>query len=53
MEGVNTTGAALAMAERLGVEMPIAEVTYRILFEDLPPREAMAELMSRPPHSEW
>lgn len=53
VEGVNTTGAALAMAERLDVEMPIAEVTYRILFEDLPPREAMAELMSRPPHSEW
>ncbi|MYC29777.1 MAG: NAD(P)-dependent glycerol-3-phosphate dehydrogenase [Chloroflexi bacterium] len=53
VEGVNTTGAALAMAERLDVEMPIAQVTYRILFEDLPPREAMAELMSRPPHSEW
>ena len=53
VEGVNTTGAALAMAERLNVEMPIAEVTYRILFEDLPPREAIAELMGRPPHSEW
>jgi glycerol-3-phosphate dehydrogenase (NAD(P)+) len=53
VEGVNTTGAALAMAQRLNVEMPIAEVTYRILFEDLPPREAMVELMSRPAHSEW
>jgi glycerol-3-phosphate dehydrogenase (NAD(P)+) len=53
VEGVNTTGAALAMAARLKVEMPIAEVTYRILFEDLPPREAIAELMGRPPHSEW
>ena len=53
VEGVNTTGAALAMAERLNVEMPIAQVTYRILFEDLPPREAIAELMGRPPHSEW
>ena len=53
VEGVNTTGAALTMAERLNVEMPIAEVTYRILFEDLPPREAIAELMGRPPHSEW
>ena len=53
VEGVNTTGAALAMADRLGVEMPIAQVTYRILFEDLPPGEAIAELMGRPPHSEW
>ena len=53
VEGVNTTGAALAMAQRLDVEMPIAQVTYRILFEDLPPREAMVELMSRPAQSEW
>ncbi|MCY4365588.1 MAG: NAD(P)-dependent glycerol-3-phosphate dehydrogenase [Chloroflexi bacterium] len=53
VEGVNTTGAALAMAERLNVEMPITEVTYRILFEDLPPKNAIAELMGRPPHSEW
>ena len=53
VEGVHTTSAALAMAERLNVEMPIAQVTYRILFEDLPPREAIAELMGRPPHSEW
>ena len=53
VEGVNTTGAALAMARRLNVEMPIAQVTYRILFEDLPPREAMVELMSRPAQSEW
>ena len=53
VEGVNTTGAALAMAEQLNVEMPIAQVTYRILFEGLPPQEAVAELMGRPPHSEW
>ena len=53
VEGVNTTGAALAMAERLNVEMPIARVTYRILFEELPPREAISELMGRPPHAEW
>ena len=53
VEGVPTAAAALAMADRLGVEMPITQVTYRILFEDLPPREAIAELMGRPPHSEW
>jgi len=51
-EGVNTTGAALEMAGKLGVDMPIAQVTYRVLFEDLPPRQALAELMGRPPRPE-
>ena len=52
-EGVNATGAALKMAASLGVEMPIAQVTYRVLFEGLSPQEAAAELMGRPPRSEW
>jgi glycerol-3-phosphate dehydrogenase (NAD(P)+) len=52
-EGVNTTTAALEMAKRLGVEMPIAEVTYRVLFEGLPAQEAAGELMERPARSEW
>ncbi|MFQ6026685.1 MAG: NAD(P)H-dependent glycerol-3-phosphate dehydrogenase, partial [Dehalococcoidia bacterium] len=52
-EGVNTTGAALAMAKDLNVEMPITQVTYRVLFEGLPPKRAIAELMERPPRSEW
>ena len=52
-EGVNATGAALSMSEGLQVEMPIAQVTYRILHENLPPREAIAELMERPPQTEW
>jgi glycerol-3-phosphate dehydrogenase (NAD(P)+) len=52
-EGVNTTGAALKMAAELNVEMPITQVTYRVLFEGLPPRQAIAELMERPPRSEW
>ena len=52
-EGVNTTSAALELASRLDVEMPIVQVTYRVLFQGLPPREAIAELMGRPPRSEW
>ena len=51
-EGVNATGAALAMAKDLGVEMPIAQVTYRVLFEGLSPQEAGMELMGRPPRAE-
>ena len=52
-EGVNATEAALKMAARLNVEMPIAQTTYRILHEGLSPREAAAELMERPVGSEW
>ena len=52
-EGVNATEAALKMATQLGVEMPIAETTYRVLHEGLSPREAATELMERPVGSEW
>ena len=52
-EGVNATGAALTMASRLGVEMPITQVTHRVLFEGLSPKTAAAELMDRPARSEW
>ncbi len=52
-EGVNATTAALAMASQLNVEMPITQVTYRVLFDGLSPKEAAAELMERPARSEW
>ena len=52
-EGVHTTGPALEMARRLDVEMPIARATYRVLAEGLDPRQAVVELMGRPPTSEW
>ena len=52
-EGVNATEAALTMAARLRVEMPIAEITYRVLHEGLSPRAAAAELMGRPVGREW
>ena len=52
-EGVNATEAALKVAGDLGVEMPIAEITYRVLYEGLSAREAAAELMGRPARSEW
>ncbi len=52
-EGVNATQAALVIAKELGVEMPIAEMASRVLFEGLSPQKAMAELMGRPARSEW
>jgi glycerol-3-phosphate dehydrogenase (NAD(P)+) len=52
-EGVNTTNAVLVMAKNLGVEMPIAQTTYQVLFEGLSPQDAVAQLMDRPPRAEW
>lgn len=52
-EGVYTTHAALSMAKRRGVDMPIAEAIHKVLSEGLDPREAIAGLMVRPPKAEW
>lgn len=46
-EGVRTTAAALRLAERWGVEMPILRQMHRVLFQQQPPRQAVAELMQR------
>ncbi len=46
-EGVNTTVAAVELARRAGVEMPITEQMHAMLFEGRPPREAIRELMER------
>ena len=46
-EGVLNAQSAKALADRAGVEMPIIEATYRILFAGQAPREAIAELMAR------
>ena len=46
-EGVDTARSARRLAERLGVEMPITQQVNRILFEDVKPADALAELMQR------
>ena len=51
-EGVDTTRAALSMAEGLGVEMPITRATYDVLFGGVSVTDAMAKLMGRDPRSE-
>ena len=51
-EGVNTTRAALDMATPLGIEMPITQAIYNVLFEQLSPIDAIRELMSRPARAE-
>ncbi|MDP2953991.1 MAG: NAD(P)H-dependent glycerol-3-phosphate dehydrogenase [Chloroflexota bacterium] len=51
-EGIDTTVAARRLAGELGVEMPIAQQMYRVLFEGLGVPEAVAELMARAPRHE-
>jgi glycerol-3-phosphate dehydrogenase (NAD(P)+) len=46
-EGVRTTRAACALAEKGGVEMPIASQMLAVLYEGKPPRDAVEELMLR------
>jgi glycerol-3-phosphate dehydrogenase (NAD(P)+) len=46
-EGVRTSKSVYHLSRRLGVDMPICHQTYRILYEDLPPREALFQLMTR------
>ncbi|PYY15301.1 MAG: glycerol-3-phosphate dehydrogenase [Acidobacteria bacterium] len=47
-EGVLTTDAALGLASRYGIEMPITEQMHAILHEEKSPKDAIRELMSRP-----
>ncbi|RME63259.1 MAG: glycerol-3-phosphate dehydrogenase, partial [Nitrospirae bacterium] len=44
---VETTASAKALAEKHGVEMPIVQEVYRVLYEERPPQEALQSLMSR------
>jgi len=46
-EGVRTAHAAVALAGRAGVELPIAAEVSQILFEGKSPRRAIADLMER------
>ena len=51
-EGVRTTKSAVALAERHGVEMPIARHVHAVLFESMAPRDAVVSLMTRDPKPE-
>ena len=48
-EGVQTTKAAYALSQKLGVECPITATSYSVLFEGKNIREAVAGLMGRDP----
>ena len=46
-EGVKTTAGAYQMARETGIDMPITEQVYQVLYEGKAPRESVAELMGR------
>lgn len=51
-EGIHTTRAALEVARRYGVEMPITRQLGLVLFEGLDPHKVAPELMMRDPKHE-
>ncbi|HEY0809442.1 MAG TPA: NAD(P)H-dependent glycerol-3-phosphate dehydrogenase [Longimicrobiales bacterium] len=51
-EGVETTRAANALAQKTGIEMPIVREVYGVLFEGRTAREALENLMLREPKPE-
>jgi glycerol-3-phosphate dehydrogenase (NAD(P)+) len=47
VEGVLAAKAVREVAARLGVEMPICEQIYRMIYENVAPQDAVKELMTR------
>lgn len=46
-EGVKTTRSAWNLARKVGVEMPILEQVYQVLYEDKPCKDAVMDLLGR------
>jgi glycerol-3-phosphate dehydrogenase (NAD(P)+) len=46
-EGVLNARSVHDISRKLSVEMPISEMVYRVLYENQPPRQAVADLMTR------
>jgi len=52
-EGVYTAREVHRIAQQHGVEMPICEAVYRVLYENLPSDKAVEALLSRQPGNEF
>jgi glycerol-3-phosphate dehydrogenase (NAD(P)+) len=52
-EGVYTAREVHRIAQRLGVDMPICEAVYRVLYENLAADKAVEALLNRQPGSEF
>jgi glycerol-3-phosphate dehydrogenase (NAD(P)+) len=47
VEGIATCKSVVALAKRYGVEMPITQAVYEVLFENKPVHKAIVDLMKR------
>lgn len=47
VEGIATCKSVVALARRHGIEMPITQAVYEVLFENKPVQKAIADLMKR------
>lgn len=52
-EGVNTAREIQQLSRQQGVDMPIAEAVYQVLYQGLAPRTAVEGLLNRAPRSEF
>ena len=52
VEGIKTVRELHAMAQRAGVEMPITEQVYKVVYEQLAAEKAVVSLLRRVPKSE-
>lgn len=52
VEGIGTAREVYQAANKLGVDMPITEQTYRVLYEGLDPKQAVINLLQRDPKPE-
>jgi glycerol-3-phosphate dehydrogenase (NAD(P)+) len=46
-EGVKTARSVFNLSSKLGVEMPISHAVYHVLYDDLDPKTALYQLMTR------
>ena len=51
-EGVHTSKAVFELSRSVGVEMPITQAVYEMLFEGKPVQQAILDLMTRDPKQE-
>ena len=52
IEGINTARVLYEKSRELGIQMPISEQVYRVIFNDLDPASAVTTLLGRAPREE-
>ena len=52
-EGIPTVRAVVDYAQKEGLELPISQEVYRVVFEQKSPRQALHDLMTRGTKAEW